>query len=603
MANKFLKHRWQKLLLAVLLSIILVVSLGTLLMNKIAKPIIAKKLRAALTMGTDSLYTANFKLELSILKGKAVLHDLKLTPDTNIFRILKKTGKAPDNLYELRVKRFEVSGVRFLKLYMSKELVIGEINIDEPQLKAGQYNNQNKKPKEKDDRPLYDKIKESLRLIQIGEIKLNNGSYKITNYKHAKPATSVLNKLNVKATDLLIDSTTQYDTTRMLFCKDITTEMSNYFGRSANGLYTYKVRSFKLSTQRSQLDMTGVDIIPVAYPTFFAKNKGDRFTLHLDSIILNNFNYKDYRENKNIQASKITLKKGYFEVMGNYNGAIASTDRIVTFPHWALQNTKDININVDTLLIKNLDFAYKQQGITSLQMGMIKFANTNGRILNINNGKVLIKKNDNCTAHITSYFMGTGKFNIAFNFKLGDPAYSYSYKGHLAPMNMTVANPATVPLSMVKITSGRVKTLDFTINGNRTTSTGKVTFLYNDLKVDVLRKDDEKGYTKKSMLSFLANSFIVKENNPDKPGDKPRTATVIFKRPWNFPFFQTVWLSVLTGIKPIAGAGDTKEDVKLTKNLTEKELKKKQEELKKAQEQKKKEEKIQQEKLKGKKKD
>ena len=603
MANKFLKHRWQKVLLAVILFIIVIVGIGALVINKIAEPIITKKLRTALTKGTDSLYRADFKLELSILQGKAVLHDLELKADTNVFQSLKKAGKAPNNLYGLNVKRFEVSGMRFLKMYMNKELVIGRIKIDEPQLKAWQYINQDKKLKEQDDRPLYDKIKESLRLIHIDEIKLNNGSYKITNYTHAKPTTSVLNKLNVKATDLLIDSTTQSDTTRMLFCKDITTEVSNYFGRSANGLYTYKLRSLKLSTQHSQLDIAGVDIIPVAYPTFFAKNKGDRFTLHLDSIKLRNFDYKNYRDHQNIQASKITLKKGYFEVMANYNGAVASTDRIVTFPHWALQNAVKTDINVDTLLIRNLDVVYKQRGLASLQMGYIKFANTDGRILNITNRKELIKKDNNCTATITSYFMGTGKFDVAFNFKLGDPAYPYSYKGHLAAMNMAVANAATVPLSTVKITSGRVKTLDFAINGNRTTSTGKVNFLYNDLKVDVLRKDDEKGYTKKSLLSFLANSFIVKENNPDEPGDKPRTATVIFKRPWNFPFFQTVWLSVLSGIKPIAGAGDTKEDVKLKKNLTEKELKKKKEELKKAQEQKEKEEKIQQERLKGKKKD
>jgi hypothetical protein len=603
MANKFLKHRWHKVLLAIVLLLIVLVGLGALLINKIAEPIVAKKLRTALAKGTDSLYRSEFKLELSILQGKAVLHDLKLRPDTNIFKTLKKAGKAPDKLYELHVKRFEVSGMRFLKMYLNKELVIGRINIDEPQLKAGQYINKDKKLKEKDDRPLYDKIKESLRLIRIDKITLNNGSYKITNYTHAKPTTSVLNKLNVIATNLLIDSTTKADTTRMLFCKDITTAVSNYFGRSANGLYTYKLKSLKLSTQRSELHIAGVDIIPVAFPAFFAKNKGDRFILHLDSIILNNFDYKNYRDHQNVQASKIALKKGYFEVMGNYNGAITSTDRIVTFPHWALQNAAKIDINIDTLLIKKMEVVYKQRGTTSLQTGTIRFANTNAKILNITNRKDLIKKNNNCSAVITSYYMGIGKFDISFNFKLGDHAYPYSYKGHLAPMNIAVANPATVPLAMVKITSGRVKTLDFTVNGNRTTSTGKLNFLYNDLKVDVLRKDDKKGYTKKSLLSFLANSLIVKENNPDKPGDKPRTATIIFKRPWNFPFFQTIWLSVLSGIKPIASIGDTKEDVKLKKHLTEKELKKKQEELKKAKEQKKKEEKIQQEKLKGKKKD
>ncbi len=156
-------------------------------------------------------------------------------------------------------------------------------------------------------------------------------------------------------------------------------------------------------------------------------------------------------------------------------------------------------------------------------------------------------------------------------------------------MDIAAANPATMPLSMVKITSGRVKSLDFNFNSTQKTSTGTVNFLYNDLNVDVLRKDDEKGYSKKSILSTLTNAVIIKHDNPDDGKTAPRTAKVVFIRPDNFPFFKTVWLSILNGIKACAGVGDAKEKGK--KEDADKLKKEKEKRLKEAKEKKENEEK------------
>ncbi|TWR30488.1 hypothetical protein FPZ43_05985 [Mucilaginibacter pallidiroseus] len=601
MALNFLKHRWQKTLLISVASLLLIIGIGALFINKIAEPILSNKLKEGILKGTDSLYSINFSdADVSILQGRVKLYDVSLNADKTVLDQLKKQGKLPERVYALKVKSLDISGLTFVKFYLHKELGVGEITVKDPSVVLSRYANK-KDASPKDDRPLYDKIKKDIQSLHVDKIKLVNGNYTIHNYTQAKPTKSVLNRVNVEASNLLIDSTTRNDTTRVLFCKDIDLSLRNYFARSATGLYTYKVRSARLSIRKSQLDIAGIDLIPVAYPTFFAKSKGDRFTLHLDSVKLANFDYQSYRDDKSLLAGKLTLYKGYFEVMSNYNGQVQATNRIVTFPHWALQNQIKDAINIDTLVIKNLDVAYKERGGTSLKMGVVKFDNTSGRILNITNNKKLISQNNNCAASLTTYFMGKGRLNINFNFRLGDPLFGYNFKGHLAPLDMAVANPATIPLSMVRIVQGRVKSLDFAITGNKDISTGKVNFLYNNLKVDVLRKDDEKGYTKRSILSFLAGSLVIKENNPDNPGETPREAKVILKRPWNYPFFKTVWLSVLNGIKPIAGAGDTKEDLKLNKNLSEKDRKKKEKELKRAEEKKKEEEEKQREKLKEKK--
>jgi hypothetical protein len=557
MAFKLLQHRWQKITLIVVLSLLGLTLIVGLFANSYFAPKLAEKIKSQVLKSSDSLYRVDISnTDLHILRGTATLYDIKLSVDTAVYNLKKKQGTAPTNLYELQVKRLVVSHMQLLTLYFKKKLNIGRITLNAPDVEVSYHPNQKPDTAKKDKRTLWQKISKSLELINVGEIYLNDVKLKYKDYTGPKVAVSELRKLNLKATNLLIDSATQKDTSRFLFCKDVRTELYNYSSKSADGLYTFKVRSVMLSTQTARLIVTGLNLQPVDHITFFNKVKDDRFTLRIDSTVFSNFDYMNYQKNQDLDISKLTMYRGFFEVYSNYNGPLQTTDRLVTFPHWAIRHAVKAKFNLDTLDLKNFSTTYKQLNKGPMKTGMIFFNRINARFLNLTNKQEHLKKNNIATANVSSYFMGKGKLNLSFNFNLSDVAYSYSYKGHLGPMDMSEVNPATMPLSLVKIKSGRVKSLDFNIHSTQKTSTGTVSFLYNNLQVDVLRKD----YTKKSIITTLANAFILKHDNPDDGSNAPRSAKVAFIRPANFPFFKTVWQTILSGIKPCAGVGKAQEE-------------------------------------------
>ena len=556
MPFKLLKHRWQKITLIAVLAILGITLIAALFANSYFAPKLADKIKAEVLKSSDSLYRIDIgNTELHILRGTATLYDIRLSVDTVVYNLKKKQGTAPNNLYQMQANRLVVSHMQLLKLYFKKELNIGRITLNAPEVEIGYHSNQPDTAK-KDNRTLWQKISKSLKLVNVSEIFLNDVKLKYKDYSGPKVAVSAFKELNLKATNLLIDSATQRDTSRFLFCKDITTELYNYSSKSADGLYSFKIKSMKLSTQTSRLIVTGLNSQPVDHIKFFNTVKDDRFTLRIDSGVFNKFDYQNYRKVQDLDVSKITLYKGFFEVYSNYNGPLKSTDRLVTFPHWAVRHAIKAKLNVDTLDLKNFAVTYRQLNKGPMKTGMIFFNKINARFMNITNKPEKLKKNNIATANVSSYFMGKGKFNLSFIFNLSDAAYNYSYKGHLGPIDMAEANPALMPLSLIKITSGRVKSLDFNIHSTQKTSTGTVSFLYNNLQVDVLRKD----YTKKSVITTLANAFILKHDNPDDGGNTPRSAKVAFIRPANFPFFKTVWQTILAGIKPCAGVGKAEED-------------------------------------------
>jgi hypothetical protein len=596
------KSRWLRFVMILLGGTTVFILVVVIFLNSFLKANLSGRLKEAVLQGTDNLYRLDFsKAELHIFSGAAVLYDISFAPDTTVYQRLKLQGLAPGSLYEFRVKRLEVSGAHILDLWLHKKLKVGLISVKDPEIYIARVaEDSHKKPKE-NQLTLYQKISKTFQLIKVNKISLTGMTVTYRDKSKPKPSVSVLKQLEIQASDLLIDKASQADTSRTLYCRDIVTVLKHYSGLSADHLYKYRIGEVKLSTQTEQVEASDVDIQPADANTFFKKSKSDRFSLHLDKISVSHFNYRMFRRNAGISADRLRLNKGTFKVFTNPNGKLQTTDRLVTFPNWAIRQLK-INLTIDTLDIHSLDVHYSEFKKKSGQTGTVRFDQTSGRFLNLTNDQSLLHKDPVARIKLSTMFMDKGKLDLNFIFNLADKDYSYSYKGHLGPMDMTEANAAVMPLGLVKITSGSVERLDFAIAGTQRISRGKVTFLYRDLEVDVLKKDGNKGYAKRGIISLLAGAVILKKDNPDNGKGLPRVAEVVFIRPKNFPFFKTAWLALLTGLKGGAGVGRADEK-RPAQPITDEEKKEQAEALKKAKKTKEKADKEFKEKLNDKKND
>jgi hypothetical protein len=572
MALKFLRQKWQRVTL-ICFTVFIVLLLGlVLILNHYLSPILSSKVKSAVLSGTDSLYKINFSsAELRILQGKILFYNIDLKVDTNVYNRRRQMGLAPNNLTELHVKRLVLSDIHPFKLYFKHILDIDRITLTAPEVHLSYHLNQVKDTTRKDQRTLWQKISKSLKYVHVGDIFLNDIKFKYSDYSGKKLAVSVLKEMNVQANELLIDSLTQTDTSRTLYCKDIITDLNNYKGHSPDGLYTYTVKRAKFSTLTSQLKVQGFTLTPTN--NFFNKTHKTRFAAKIDSVTLNNFDFMVYHKRKSFSASSLIIRRGTFDVFANPNGLKTYNDKIKSFPHVALYQFGG-DLKLDSLRIAKLDISYSEHNKKSDQDGIITFNRTTAEFLNITNNKAALQKNHLLTAHVTSHFMDRAMLNTDFVFNLTDKLATFSYKGHLAPMDLQALNVATMPFAMVKINSGRLKALDFDFKANRSLFTGKVVFLYNGLRVSVLRNDSaNQQLRKKLIISLFANLFILKHNNPDKEGEIPRSFNVNFKRPVSYPFFKAIWQTFLLGIKPAVGL-DEKTQKTATERMSHEEVKK-----------------------------
>ena len=488
-----------------------------------------------------------------MLEGRIIIYNITLKPDTTVYNHLKKQHLAPNNLIDLHVKRLVVAHIHPFKLYFKHILDIGRISLKTPELHVSYQLNHTKDTINKDHRTAWQKISKTLKLVHVGDIFLDDVNFKYNDYSGNKLVISELKEMNVHASDLLIDQATQTDRSRMLYCKDIVAELNNYKGQSASGLYKYAVKKLTLSTYTSQLNAEGLSLEPVNSATFFDKTLNDRYSFYLDSLQLNKFDFLTYHKYRSLIASSLIINNGTFSLFNNPNKIQTNTDKIKSFPNVAIYGL-NMDLKIDTISAKRINLSYTEHNKKSDKTGGITFNNTSGVFLNVTTNKAALQKNNICAAQVTSYFMGRGMLNVFFNFDLTGTDAAYSYKGSVGPMNLQAVNPATIPLAMVKITSGTLKSFNFDIKGNSRVAKGKVTLLYNDLKVKLLKPDTAHQKLKRKIIeTIFANVFILKHNNPDQEGLIPRSFNVVYTRPVNSPFFKTVWQTLLTGIKPAAG--------------------------------------------------
>lgn len=565
MKLRFLKHRWQRVttrILIVLIGLILVLGMS---INLYMSPILANKLRSTVLNSSDSLYRINFtKAELHVLQGKIVIFNIDLEPDTNVYHQRHKLHTAPNNLYHLHIKKLVLRHIHPFRLYFSRKLDIGELIISAPELHITYQLNHTKDTTEKDKRNLYQRIANTLHAIHVGHIGLNDVQFKYEDYSGNKVVISELKELNVSANDLLIDSTSMNDKSRFLYCKDVITEINNFSGKTMNGLYYYKMKLLTFSTHTSQLNAQDIDVTPISPAQFFDKSKHARFNLHVDSLQLNNFDYINYHKFRRFVASSMVLTKGCLDIFGRPHLQPQARqepggDRSATFPNAGIYKL-NTDLKIDTVLLDRVNISYTELNGKSRKTGTAYFNNTSGSILNLTTNAEALKKNKYCDVTLRSWFMNKSKLTTSFKFDMVDKDLAYSYKGHLDPMNLPVINKTVMPLAMVKINSGKLKSFDFDIHADKYTSRGRVTLLYNDLKITLLKPDTAQKKLKRMMIeSLFANAMVIKHNNPDNEGETPRSYFYIYRREPDFPFFKTVWKTLLNGIRLCAGYGEERE--------------------------------------------
>jgi len=527
------------------------------------KPYIQAEITELVNKSTHGLYRIEFsRIHTNFLTGSAAIDDVKITPDTNVFKLLILQKKAPNNLYYISLKKLSIQHFHPLAMYFDKEAKIDLLHFDKPNVTMvnKQFDfNENRPPRPR--KSPYDYIAKLFKSLRIEIIDFKDANFKYVNNNYAVPDVDSVANLNVTLKDWLIDEQSATDTSRIYLLKDIAINVSNYSYATPDSMYYLKLDQLDFAASSGKLNIKQFEMVPRYSEAEFAKVNGyarDRFSIQFNNLALDGLNLPAYIQQQELIAQQLHITDGSVSVFNNNSFPKRSINKTGKFPHQLLQLLK-AKLNIEKINLNNVDISFAEFDRNSKQIGKLTFENTSGVIANVTNMRKEKVVNPIMVANLQSYMMGQGRLVIDFAFDLNSPIGGFTYKGELTNLDGRTLNRITKPLGMIQVNRGEIKKLAFDIKADENVARGKVNFYYNDLSVALMKKEEGKQrLVRKGLISLLANSLVIYSDNPSANGHFT-SATINYKREITASFFNYLWKTLFQGIKYSVGVSPQKE--------------------------------------------
>lgn len=547
--------------------LILCIAIGAWYLSRHWKPILGQQLKEVVVSSSDSLYRISYDdIDLNLLTGNIMLNKFELIPDTAVYNRLKLVQQAPDNIYHIRVDRLRVRRFHPRQVLMGKRLEIEEIIFDHPYVHIRneyQAYNDTVSTSTQDSKTLYESISNTLSAISIGDILLNNIDFQFTKVTDTTANETRLAGINLHVQDILIDSLSQFDSTRFLYTRGIDLAMAGTRYDMPDSLYYVSFENLNVRTAgiSNEVLITGLEYAPSVTGTQFYQTVGYAKTmadLSFDTIRLKDIDIRRFLNSQRLHANTLQVLDGTVDISNDIRYGRKTKNHIGNGPHQQLMRLKQ-NFHIDSAYIDRVDVSYAEISATTGKEGKITFDRTSGTLYNISNDSLFLSHNKEMKWDMTTYMMNTGKLSVLFTFDMLDDNGAYTYKGKLGAMNGRVLNRIILPLLDVEVASANIQGLSFDVNATDTRARGSLRFDYTNLKASILGDKAEDGTrSSRGLLSFVANSFIINDSNPDANGVY-HPGPINFSRPADFSFWKYTWQALLDGIKPSVGISAERE--------------------------------------------
>jgi hypothetical protein len=514
-------------------------------LNYYWKPIVTERIKLAVNTSTDGLYRIDFDdVRVNFISGNLQIKNIRFAPDTFVYNLKKITGDAPRHLYSVAINELSLKRVQPWKIYLNRALEIKSVEINQANLEMKFIVLPDKrKDTVENSATAFERLAPFLSSIKVGNIIFNNASFKYNDTSIKENKTSVLRGLYIKIDDLLIDSASQFDKSRLYYTKDIYAELLGHHSISIDKNYTVQLKEFRASTAGAYARLSGLSIIPRFAEMEFSKRfnfQKDRIAMDLEDLQLNDVDFDLLNSERRLSASSLVLNKANFSIFLNRELPDSIRNKGFNFPQLALQRFK-LNTKIDTLILNDSRVDYSEYNPASRRKGTLTFSQINGQFLNITNDSLSLVKNRFTDLKLTSLLMDRGRLDLAMRFNLIDPKASFNYSGILGNMDAAILNSAIKPLSLIEINSGFIEKLVFYGHGSLNGVRGQLSCYYKDLKIKLLEVNDQtSGLRRKGIASIFANILIIKNDNP-LPGAPVRSANFRFNRPQHSSFFNMIW--------------------------------------------------------------
>ena len=537
----FWRNTFNKILLIILAIILLLIILINPILNGIIKPKILRsinedrKINVSIDYVSYNFFTHNLTFEnasIKIKKASSANTDSIIIPyckftDLNAFNILIGNGLSFDNLI------------------LDKPHIFADLSDSVSEKDSSKTNDKNSFEEN-----ILEALPDKLKPLSFETIGIN--SLSISKLFNEKIYYDSVKTIEVKFDNLSVDSSAIEDSLSYKFADNFVFFIGGIKYHFKND-YLVELDSLNISSADSIFIIKNISYQPYMPDNEYFSHRrysSDRYKIKSPSISLNGINYKRLIWNNDYFVRNIIADKMDLSICTNKTAPL-DTNSIPKMPNEIIRSLKE-KINIKNIKIKNWTLHVQGKHPHVNRYSEVLFTNTNAEIQNISNMPEYQSEENPCILDASANLMDKAKLSIHINLPLLLKDLSFNYKGNLDSMSVLPLNSQLEPADKVKLSSGKINSVEFIVHVLNSAADVYVKPLYRDLKIKNLKENATEGGVVQSAGTFLANSFVIRHSNPDDDG-KLKLGTIIYLKQKNDAFLDLVWTALKTGIGEVVG--------------------------------------------------
>jgi hypothetical protein len=205
-----------------------------------------------------------------------------------------------------------------------------------------------------------------------------------------------------------------------------------------------------------------------------------------------------------------------------------------------------VRLSLDTLILRNTNIEYAELNEKTNQTGTVTINRMTAKAFPVNNYDQ--HEGDSLHLEAQAWLMDSVGILLKLRESYTDSLAGFLMSVTMRPADIRILNPILIPLASVKLESGYLDTLSMRVVGREYLSLGEMQMFYHDLKIRLLTNGTEKKKAfLKGLITFIANTFIIKKNNSS------RTGVIFFERIRNKSAMNYLVKIALSGVASSVG--------------------------------------------------
>lgn len=481
------------------------------------------------------------KVNVRLIGRAVLLRDIKITTDS-----LKpvKQGLPFDNI-EADIRKVAIKGIHFSQKDSIHRFKIRGLEIDVSKGRALSRKSPGKKQSFGGDSGLS-KLKA---MVEADRIDVRLGQIQYNLFQGRDTASYQLEEFHCNMKNWRLNTVTSASSVPVS-CEDMQISLIAFRNFFAEKSQLLAVDSLMVKGKEGFIEVGSVNLIPQYDKKVFAlKVPGhtDWTKVQTGKIKCYDFDMQRLITEHVLSIDSVDLR--HAEISSYKNRKIEQPKKVKKLFYESVQQFP-VPLSIRTIRMNDIRVEYQEMAKNGLSPGTVTFNELEGTFDRLTN--IVTPEQPYFTLKARGKLMGQALLQAVFRLPVDSLNPHFEVKGDLGKMNMEALNPIIEPLAKIRITSGEIESMNFDITGNSMKSRVDMVFLYQDLKIRMMKEKDGHLETS-SFLTTLANGLIAKGNNPDHRELRKADATAerdIYRSQFNY-----LWRTLLAGLKVSIGLG------------------------------------------------